>query len=64
LGYGLFYWFPQAYVFLGFSPQAAVWYTVATINIHHFVVDGFIWRLKSTDNNRGIVDSTAAVPAG
>jgi hypothetical protein len=32
-------------------------YTVAMINIHHFIVDAFIWRLKKSDTNRGIVDS-------
>jgi hypothetical protein len=63
LGYSLFYWFPQAFVFAGFTPLASVWYTVAVINIHHFIVDAFIWRLKPSDNNRGIVDSTSGGPA-
>ena len=58
LGYGLFDWFPRAYVFAGFAPATSVMLTVAMINIHHFIVDAFIWRLKKSDSNRGIVDST------
>ena len=63
VGYGLFNWFPKAYVSVGFAPATAVMITVAMINIHHFVVDGFIWRLKKSDNNRSIIDSAATVPA-
>ena len=65
LGYGLFYGFPRAFVFAGFTPLASVWYTVAVINIHHFIVDAFIWRLKPSGDNRGIVDAggTPATPA-
>jgi hypothetical protein len=60
-----FTWSPYhyAYVFAGFTPAASVMYTVAMINIHHFIVDGFIWRLKKTDANRGIVDWAAPIPA-
>jgi len=36
---------------------------VAVINIHHFIVDAFIWRLKKTDSNRKIVESASPVPA-
>ena len=54
--------YPYAYVFAGFTPAASVMYTVAMINIHHFIVDGFIWRLKKSDNNRGIVDSGGEGP--
>lgn len=63
LGYSLFEWFPRAYVFAGFAPGTSVMLTVAMINIHHFVVDAFIWRLKKSDTNRGIVDSTATASA-
>lgn len=62
LGYGLFRWFPYAYIFAGFTPAASVMYTVAMINIHHFIVDAFIWRLKKSDANREIVDSTSSTP--
>ncbi|HEB88766.1 MAG TPA: hypothetical protein ENI85_04275 [Deltaproteobacteria bacterium] len=63
LGYALFNWFPQAYVSAGFAPATAVMITVAMINIHHFIVDGFIWRLKKTDANRSILESASTAPA-
>lgn len=63
LGFGLFRWFPYAFIFAGVTPAASVMYSVAMINIHHFIVDAFIWRLKKSDTNRGIVDSAATAPA-
>jgi hypothetical protein len=57
LGVVLFDWFPRAYIFAGFGASASVMMTVAVINIHHFIVDAFIWKLKKSDNNRGIADS-------
>lgn len=63
LGYGLFDWFPRAYVFAGFTPSMSVMLTVAMINIHHFIVDAVIWRLKKSDGNRDIVDSEETSPA-
>lgn len=60
LGYGLFSCFPRAFIFAGFGPVESVLLVVAVINIHHFIVDAFIWRLKKTDTNRKIIDSTAA----
>lgn len=59
LGYGLFNCFPLAYVFAGFGPVESVLLVAAAINIHHFVVDAYIWRLKKGDTNRTIVDSGA-----
>jgi len=61
LGYVLFDWFPRAYMLAGFAAGTSVMMTVAAINLHHFIVDSFIWRLKKSDNNRGIVDSTTTV---
>lgn len=63
LGYILFDWFPRAYMFAGFAAGTSVMMTVAAINIHHFIVDSFIWRLKKSDSNRTIVDSAKTVPA-
>jgi hypothetical protein len=57
LGYGLFNSLPLAYVFAGFGMVESMFLVVAAINIHHFIVDGFIWRLKKSDSNRRIVDS-------
>ena len=59
LGYTLFRVLPGAYVFAGFGLSESMLLTVAAINIHHFIVDGYIWRLKKTDTNRRIVDSAA-----
>ncbi len=58
LGFVLFDWFPRAYIYVGFGAATSVMLTVAMINIHHFIVDAFIWRLKKSDNNRDIVDSS------
>ena len=63
LGYGLFHCFPRAFIFMGFGPVESVLLVVAVINIHHFIVDAFIWRLKKTDSNRKIVESASPVPA-
>jgi len=63
LGYLLFDWFPRAYMLAGVAATTAVFMTVAAINLHHFIVDSFIWRLKKSDNNRGIVDASLKAPA-
>lgn len=61
LGYGLFNCFPEAFLYAGFGRAESALLTVAVINIHHFIVDAYIWRLKNTDTNRRIVDT--GVPA-
>ncbi len=63
LGYVLFDSFPRAYMLAGVAAGTSVMMTVAAINLHHFIVDSFIWRLKKSDNNRGIVDSATATTA-
>ncbi len=63
LGYGLFNVLPRAYMFAGFGRVESVLLVVAAANIHHFIVDGYIWRLKKTDSNRRVVESGAPVPA-
>jgi len=57
LGYALFRVLPLAYGFAGFGSVESALLVIAAINIHHFIVDGYIWRLKKTDGNRRIVDS-------
>jgi len=66
LGYGLFSCLPWGFVAGGFGMTESIILSVAAINIHHFIVDAFIWRLKSGDRNRGIVESgtTAVIPGG
>ncbi len=63
LGYSLFNVLPRAYMLAGFGRVESVLLVVAAVNIHHFIVDGYIWRLKKTDSNRRVVDSGAPVPA-
>ncbi len=63
LGYSLFNVLPRAYMLAGFGRVESVLLVVATVNMHHFIVDGYIWRLKKTDSNRRVVDSGAPVPA-
>jgi hypothetical protein len=63
LGYGLFYCLPWAYAWAGFGLLQSVALVVAAINIHHFVVDAFIWRTRKGDSNRQIVAAGQPVAA-
>jgi hypothetical protein len=63
LGYGLFHALPLGYVFLGFGRVESVLLVVAAINIHHFIVDAFIWRLKRSDGNYRIMEGAVPAPA-
>jgi hypothetical protein len=65
LGYALFNCVPFGFRVFGFGTVESNMMVVATINIHHFIVDGYIWRLKQGDANRRIVitGEPAAVPA-
>ena len=59
----LFFIVPLAYVPLGFgAPQALVMMTVV-INLHHFIVDGFIWRTKPAPRGPTTNTPQTAVPA-
>ena len=44
LGYALFYCWPYAMVMLGAGLAESMLLVIATINIHHFIVDRYIWR--------------------
>lgn len=57
LGYGLFSCLPWGFVLLGFGMVESIALSVAAVNIHHFIVDAFIWRLKKGDSNRAVVES-------
>ncbi len=57
LGYGLFSCLPWGFVAMGFGMVESIAVCVAAINIHHFIVDAYIWRLKKGDRNRAIVES-------
>ena len=60
LGYVLFQVWPYAYVLLGFGFAESVLLVIAAINVHHFVVDAFIWRLRK-DSNYAVVSAQPAV---
>lgn len=63
LGYGLFNCLPLAYVLAGFGAVESMLLVVAAINVHHFIVDQFIWRLKPGDSNRRVVEGALPTPA-
>jgi len=60
LGYALFQCWPVAYELAGFGMVESAFLVVAAVNVHHFVVDAYIWRLRR-DPNYGTV--MAASPA-
>jgi hypothetical protein len=59
LGYALFRLLPQAYLWVGFGAVESILLVIAMINVHHFVVDAFIWRVRRDDRNRRIVEGAA-----
>jgi len=52
LGYLLFYVWPFAYTLAGFGLAESMLLCAAVINIHHFIVDRYIWRLRKDSNYR------------
>ncbi|MBI83882.1 MAG: hypothetical protein CMJ81_11840 [Planctomycetaceae bacterium] len=62
LGWALFQWLPYVYMCAGFNMAVSFAMVTAAINLHHFIVDGYIWRLKKSDSNRQIVDAGSVVP--
>ncbi|MEM7411797.1 MAG: hypothetical protein AAF430_16320 [Myxococcota bacterium] len=60
LAYLLFQVTPYAGWALGFGWAESAILVVATINIHHFVVDAFIWRFRPSDSNRRTLDPAPA----
>ena len=52
LGYLLFYVWPFAYRLAGFGLAESMLLCAAVINIHHFIVDRYIWRLRRDSNYR------------
>jgi hypothetical protein len=59
LAYVLFVLWPDAWVALGYEQMLTAQLVVAIINIHHFVVDAYIWRLRRDPNFRTVVDHAA-----
>ena len=57
LGWVLFFRWPQTYWLMGFGIAQSGLLVTAIINIHHFVVDAFIWKLKRDPNYQTVVDA-------
>ena len=55
LGYALFQCWPRAAVAAGFGMVESTFLVVAIVNIHHFVVDAFIWKLRKDPNYATVV---------
>jgi hypothetical protein len=60
LGYALFNVWPYAFAMVGFELTQSMLLVAAVINIHHFVVDRFIWRLRKDPNYRIVVGADAS----
>lgn len=62
LGYALFYCWPFAFQAAGAGLAESMMMVVATINVHHFVVDRYIWKLRGTSNSKTLVDQRSESP--
>ncbi len=60
LGYVLFSCLPFAFVWFGASVAESMLMVIAIVNVHHFIVDAYIWRLRVPVNRRALVDVPAA----
>jgi hypothetical protein len=63
LGYALFQVWPYAYLAAGFGWAESVLLVTAVINIHHFTVDAYIWRLRRDPNYRVVTGAPAEAAA-
>ncbi len=61
VGYALFELWPKLYALAGYNAQKSVLLVAAVVNVHHFLVDAYIWRLRRDPNYRTVVE--AAAPA-
>ena len=59
LGYALFYCLPRGYALAGFGLTESLLLAFAAINIHHFIVDAYIWRVSRDKRNMRIVERDA-----
>lgn len=57
LGYLLFQCWPYFFVWAGFGIAESMLLVVAVINIHHFIVDGYIWKIRKDPNYEIVVSS-------
>ncbi len=55
LGYALFQCWPRAYMWAGYGKVESFYMVIAAINIHHFIVDAYIWKIRKDRNLRTVV---------
>jgi hypothetical protein len=63
VGYLLFLVAPAAYALFGFDGLQSYAMMTMVINVHHFIVDGFIWRTKPQPSRIGVPLQQAEIPA-
>lgn len=63
LGYALFNCLPWAFDSAGFGLLQSVALVVVAVNVHHFIVDAFIWRLRAGDASPEIVGRSSGRPS-
>jgi hypothetical protein len=56
LAYAILQCLPLGFTWVGFGVFESVLVVTAAVNVHHFIVDAFIWRFRSGDSNRNIVE--------
>jgi hypothetical protein len=56
-GYLIFEIWPFAYALLGFGVAESMLLVAAVINLHHFIVDAFIWKLRQSPNYQIVTDA-------
>jgi hypothetical protein len=59
LGYALFQCWPYGYVLAGFGTVESTLMVIAAINVHHFIVDGFIWRIRKDPNYQTVISTNS-----
>ncbi len=59
LGYALFNCWPFIFVWMGAGFAESMLMVIAIINLHHFIVDAYIWRLRVPVNRKALVDVPA-----
>jgi hypothetical protein len=57
-GYLIFQVWPYAFLLAGFGLAESMLMCTAVINLHHFVVDRYIWRLRRDPNYEIVVSAT------
>lgn len=60
VGFALFRIWPYALTGLGFGYAEATLSIVAAINVHHFIVDAYIWKFRRGDSNQDVLKALAA----